>query len=191
MQNALQAAEQAEAERVTALHAREWQARKRSLAQKAGQLERDAAEVARLTEALQTARNRMAETGQGIVALLPPSLRTNARPYPAMLATRTLRELCSLESWRLDQDAPKPKLVLTSYWPNFEDAATGRISPLTELVGQLCASLKRVFDNTAPAPSQDLVPAQTTQPTQPAQDEEESASQFCEQVAKEGALTNE
>src|SRR5437588_10024072 len=91
--NALAAAEQAEAERLAALHVREWQARKRSLAQKTGQLEREAAEIARLTDALHQARNRMAETGQGIVALLPPSLRTNARPYPALLATRTLREL--------------------------------------------------------------------------------------------------
>jgi len=49
---------------------------------KTGQLERDAAEIGRLTEALHNARNRMTDTSQGIVALLPPSLRTDARPLP-------------------------------------------------------------------------------------------------------------
>lgn len=178
--NALSAAEQAEAEKQTALRAREWQARKRSLAQKAGQLERDAAEVARLTEALHQARERMAETGQGIVALLPPSLRTDARPYPAMLGTRSLRELAELERWRLDQDAPKPTLRLAENWPNFQDVPTGRITPITELVGQLCTSLKREFETCAPA---------APRAADPDKKEEVEEAQLSDQVASEEEMT--
>jgi hypothetical protein len=198
--NALAAAEQAAAEREQAARHREWQARKRSLAQKAGQLEREAAEVARLTSELQNARIRIAETGQGIVALLPPSLRTDARRYPAMFATRSLRELCDLERWRLDQEAPKPKLRLTEYWPNFIDVPTGRVTPITELVGQLCASLKREFDASglsalkeepqpAPAPQQTQGVSHGAAPEEnvPPEQEEETAAVTCGQAASTDA----
>ena len=161
--NALAAAEQAEAEKQTALRHRTWQAVKRSLSQKTGQLERDAAEVERLVKATHQARERMADTGQGIVALLPASLRTGARPWPDLLHTHTLRELALLEAWRLDQNAPKPHLTLANYWPNFQDVRTGRITPITELVGQLCASLKSAFDGTGPG-----LPGTTATPPAPA-----------------------
>src|SRR5205823_4081946 len=125
----------------------------------------------RLTEALHNARNRMTDTSQGIVALLPASLRSNARPYPAMLATRTLRELADLERWRLDQDTPKPTLRLAEYWPNFQERATGRITPIAELVGQICASLKSEFDKSAPV----APPADKPQALQEAEDDAERA----------------
>src|SRR5205085_1043797 len=123
------------------------------------------------TDALHQARTRIAETGRGIVALLPPSLRTDARPYPAMLAMRTLRELADLERWRLDQDAPKPTLRLAEYWPTFQDVPTGRITPITELVGQICASLKSEFDKSAPV----APPADKPQALQEAEDDAERA----------------
>src|SRR3954447_24145833 len=60
LSNALQAAEQAERDATAALHAREWQARRRALSQHLGRLERDASDVSAALRASQEAQNRLA-----------------------------------------------------------------------------------------------------------------------------------
>jgi hypothetical protein len=142
--NALQAAEQAERERLAALHAREWQARKRSLAQKTGQLERDAAEVARNLTALQNGIRRMEEAGQSIVALLPPNLRTPARPFHELFSPVVMRDLVRLERYRLGDRSSKPERL--GNYMSFQDARTAAVKSMTDVLTELTASVKQGFD---------------------------------------------
>jgi hypothetical protein len=144
--NALAAAEQAEAEREAAVHAREWQARKRSLAQKAGQLERDAVEVARATEALNNAKQRMKETGAAIIPLLPRSLQNDAKPFHHLLSHVVLDQLALLEAWRLDPRGSKKPDRLANHMPGFMDHRTGVVRSITDIVGELCTNLKTQFE---------------------------------------------
>jgi hypothetical protein len=177
LQNALQAAEQVERDRVAALHAREFAARKRSLAQKTGQLDRDAADVAKATKALHEARSRMASTASGIAALLPPTLRTPAKPWGELMAPMFLKQLGLLELWRLDQTAQKPDR-LANYYSNFQDARSGAVRSISEIVGELSQNLKAEFDRCGPrsapatAPEAKVVQEGAATPQIPAHDDD-------------------
>src|SRR6266550_1116554 len=85
MQVALQAAEQAERYRVAALHARERKAKARALAQHAGRLQRDAADVSTALRQLHDALERMTATGATMTALLPASMKTIGTPFDRLL----------------------------------------------------------------------------------------------------------
>jgi hypothetical protein len=169
LQHGLQAAEQAEAERLAALHAREWQARKRSLAQKAGQLERDAAEVARALATLQEGIRRMEEAGQSIVALLPPSLRTSARPFHELFSPVVMRDLVRLERYRLGDRSSKPERL--GNYMSFQDARTAAVKSMADVLTELCTSVKAGFEARG-------LPAEHSQPQPPPIVTEEPAQQI-------------
>jgi hypothetical protein len=169
LQAALQAAEQAERDRLAALHAREWAARKRSLAQKSGALLREVDAVARASTELDQARRRMAEVGAGMVALLPVQLRNAQKPYSAMLSGPSLREMADLELFRLDPNTrSKPTLRLVEYIGSVQDPRTGALREMRSLVGDLVAGLKTEFDHLAPtAPEPSGLSAPKAQPPLP------------------------
>jgi hypothetical protein len=144
LQNALQAAEQAEAERETAARHREWQARKRSLAQKTGQLERDAAIVCKAIADLQDAIRRMEEVGQSIVALLPPSLRTSARPFHELFSPVVMRDLVRLERYRHGDRSSKPERL--GNYMSFQDPRTAAVKSMADVLTELTASVKQGFE---------------------------------------------
>jgi hypothetical protein len=144
LQAALAQAEEAERERLAAMHAREWQARKRSLAQKAGQLERDAAEVARALATLHEGIRRMEEAGQSIVALLPLSLRTQARPFHELFSPQIMRDLVRLERYRHGDRSSKPERL--GNYMSFQDPRTAAVKSMADVLSELCASVKAGFD---------------------------------------------
>jgi hypothetical protein len=175
LQSALQAAEQAERDRAAAFHAREWQARKRSLAQKAGQLDRDAADVAKASKALHEAQARMVETAAGIGALLPRQLRTPARPWMDIMAPMFMRQLGLLELWRLDPTAQKPD-KLANYYAEFQNRRTGEVKSITSIIAELAGNLKTEFDRCGPvavaaAPAAPVVQEGPAKPESPANDD--------------------
>jgi hypothetical protein len=141
---ALAEAERIEGDRLAAVHAREWQARKRSLAQKAGQLERDAAEVARAITALQQGIRRMEEVGQSIVALCPLSMRSPARPYHELFSPVIMRDLVRLERFRLGDTESKPKLL--GNYMQLQDPRTGIVKSMLDVLAEQIASVKTQFD---------------------------------------------
>jgi hypothetical protein len=162
--NALQAAEQAERDRLAALHAREMQARKRSLAQKLGAYEREAGEVAKATQALNDAKARMSETALSIAPLLPRQLRTGAKPWDQLVSPLMVNQLALLEAYRLDPRAKKPDR-LANHYPNFQDRVTGRVKPIGEITAELCTNLKADFERCGlPAEQSPAAPLQTAAP---------------------------
>jgi hypothetical protein len=160
LQGALDAEDEAQAE----LRNRDWQTRKRALAQHIGRAQRDAKDLTDALVAVRDAFRRLAGTGQSITALLPPSLRTVATPFHEMLGQNALRGLVNVEAYRLSRDglpAPgateRPPLLA-----QYEDR-TGAIEPLAEIVGELLELVRTAFDHTAPAKPQ-TSPLVTTPP---------------------------
>jgi hypothetical protein len=94
-----------------------------------------------------------------ITALLPPSMRTPARPFHEMLSAKALRELADLERWRLAPDERKKPARLGE----FEDRRTGEVTPMPEIVAGIAATLRSEFDGCGPT-----VPADQPQPSPPA-----------------------
>jgi hypothetical protein len=142
--NALQAAEQAEAERLAAVHAREWQARRRAVSQHCGALSRDAAEVSKALAALHEGIRRMEEVGQSIVALCPLSMRSSARPYHELFSPVIMRDLVRLERFRLGDTESKPKLL--GNYIQVQDPRTGIVKSMTDVLAEQIASVKAQFD---------------------------------------------
>jgi hypothetical protein len=207
LQNALAQAEEAERERLTAQQAREMQARRRALSQHCGTLSRDAAEVARAITTLQEGIGRMEEVGQSIVALLPPNLRTSARPFHELFSPVVMRDLVRLERYRHGDRSSKPALL--GNYMSFQDARTAAVKSMAEVLSELTASVKAGFDTsglTATTAARPATPDTTPQQidsvvvdlrgvdlviekkvTQEAEEEAVSADKPLEQ----GALTNE
>ena len=178
----------------------------RSPAQKLGAYEREAAEIAKATQALNDAKARMSETALSIAPLLPRQLRTGAKPWDQLVSPLMVNQLALLEAYRLDPRAQKPDR-LANHYDGFIEHRTGRVKPIGEIVGELSQNLKADFERCglpAPTAPQDTpAPLQTAAPetrgivvdlrgvdlgvpkAQPAEATEESAEQFCEQVAKE------
>jgi hypothetical protein len=150
LQNALQAAEQQERDRLAALHRREFQAKQRSLSQKAGQLNRDASDVAKATQSLIEARARMTTTASGIAALLPRQLRTAAKPWHEIMSPLIVRDLAVLEAYRHDQTGQKPSR-LANYIGRLQDPRTGEVKSITSIIAELAGNLKNEFDRCGPA----------------------------------------
>jgi hypothetical protein len=150
LEAALAEALRIETDAQAALRHREWVARKRSLAQKAGQLDRDAADVAKATKALHEARSRMSDTASGIAALLPRQLRTPAKPWHELMGPMLMRQLGLLAMWSLDQTGPRPDRIANYLGGNFQNARTGQVRAISEIVGELTHNLKAEFDRTGP-----------------------------------------
>jgi hypothetical protein len=159
---ALQAAEQKERETSDAARQREWIARKRSLAQKTGQLERDAAEVARAITALQDGIRRMEEAGQSIVALLPPSLRTSARPFHELFSPVVMRDLVRLERYRHGDRSSKPERL--GNYMSFQDPRTAAVKGMTDVLAELTASVKQGFEQSGLPAKLPSLPSQPPAP---------------------------
>jgi hypothetical protein len=146
--HALKAAEQAERDRLADLHAREFAARKRSLSQRTGQLQRDSAEVADALKQLDKAIDRFTSTGSSILPLLPQQLQSDARPFHAMLSAVLLRDFVTLERRRLGDLTAKPARL--GNYLQVEDSRTGQIKPLTQHIAELVSTIKTQFDSFGP-----------------------------------------
>jgi hypothetical protein len=198
----LEQAEQKEREAADAARQREWIARKRALSQQTGRLTREATEVSRALATLQEGIRRMEEAGQSIVALCPLSMRSARAPFHELFSPVIMRDLVRLERFRLGDTESKPKLL--GNYMQVADPRTGIVKSMTDVLAEQIASVKAQFDARGlPAEQSPAAPLQTAAPEtrgivvdlrgvdlgvpkkQPAEATEESAEQFCEQVAKE------
>lgn len=161
--NALQVAEQDGQDARAALRHQDWQTRARALRQHLGRVQRDAADVTQALGTLRDAFRRLADTGQSIAALLPPSMRSPARPFHEMLSPTYLRDLADVEAFRLSQGGvPAPGAAehpvrLRSY----EDAATGAIKPLAEIISEIAGRTRSEFNQAQPNNPQSSPPLVT------------------------------
>jgi hypothetical protein len=147
LQHVLQAAEQAARDRLASLHAREWVARKRALAQHIGRAQRDAADVASALRSYTEALSRLTASGAAITALLPASMRSKERPFHELLGEANLRALSDLERFRISPTpSDKPKLL-----GQFEDRRTGTIKPLADILADMTTACRAEFDRAAPS----------------------------------------
>jgi hypothetical protein len=152
LEAALAQALQLEADAQAALRQRDWQTRTRALRQHLGRVQRDAADVTQALGALRDAFRRLADTGQSIVALLPPSMRNPARPFHELLGPDHLRDLADVEAFRLSQGGiPAPGAIEhPARLPQYEENATGAIEPLGEILAEVAGRVRNEFDLAAP-----------------------------------------
>jgi hypothetical protein len=152
LEAALAQALQQEADHLASAHHRDYLARQRSLRQHLGRVQRDAADVTQALGSLRDAFRRLADTGQSIVALLPPSMRNPARPFHEMLAPDHLRDLADVEAFRLSQGGiPAPGAVEhPARLRQYEDAATGAIQTLADTLGEITGRVRDEFNQAEP-----------------------------------------
>jgi hypothetical protein len=153
LSNALRAALQAERDNAGRLCEREFQARRRSLAQKLGQLGRDAKEVTEALTALVRAYRKMIGTSRGIIALLPPVMQGSTVGYETPIMPRYLRDLVMVELWRVGNDWNG--LALLEEQPKglrqYRDDMSGEVMPLPQILANAAENIRKGFDQAGPA----------------------------------------
>jgi hypothetical protein len=152
LEAALAQALQQEADAQAALHHRDFQARQRALRQHLGRVQRDASDLSLALQATRDAFRRLADTGQSIVALLPPSMRNPARPFHEMFAPDHLRDLADVEAFRLSQGgiAAPGAVEHPARLRQYEDTATGAITPLSQILGEITGRVRDEFNQAEP-----------------------------------------
>lgn len=146
--NALQAAEQAQAEREAQARHREWQARRRALSQQTGRLQRDAVKVTKALATLEEAIGRMEQAGSAIVALCPPIMKTPARPFHELFSPLVMRDLVRLERYRLGDKSSRPERL--GNYMQFQDPRTGMVRSMTDILSEKIATVKALFERAGP-----------------------------------------
>jgi hypothetical protein len=119
---------------------------RRAFNQHAGRFNRDAADVAKAIADLRDAQARLEASGGSIVSLLPNHLRSPANPIHEALSPSGLAGRIAVEQFRLKREGQPPRPGFT-----YEDNATGRIAPLTEVLAALVSQIREQFD-AAPTP---------------------------------------
>jgi hypothetical protein len=165
LSDGLRAALEAEREAAGRLNEREFQARRRALAQKLGELARNHAAVTVALTEVRDAFRKLATTGEAITALLPQMMRGSTAGFEPTLTPAGLRKLCEIEAIRLNEARPgvaAPGADRTLLLSRNED---WKIDPLAKPLDQLSNSLRRRFDECGP------VTASGRQRTSPADSE--------------------
>jgi hypothetical protein len=147
LSDALRAAQEVERANADRLSEREYQARRRSLAQKVGQIGRDADTLSRALADTRDAFRRLVGTAEGTLALLPPSLRIEG--YERLLGAGHLRQLSELEASRLcDGELLSPgarTLAICAYRDE-----QGIVTPMTEILAGIVGAVRTEFDRCGP-----------------------------------------
>src|SRR5262249_2539030 len=144
LSDGLRAAQEVERENAHRLSEREFQARKRSLAQKIGQIGRDAETVSKAAIAFRDAFRAMVGTANDILSLLPRSLRIEG--YERLLGAGHLRELCELEASRLCEGGLVSPGARTLVVCAHRDDTTGEVTPMTEILAGIVGAVRTEFD---------------------------------------------
>jgi hypothetical protein len=147
LSDALRAAQEVERQNADRLSEREFQARKRSLAQKVGQIGRDADTLSRALADTRDAFRRLVGTAEGILALLPPSLRIEG--YERLLGAGHLRQLADLEASRLcDGELLTPGAHSLAICAHRDEQ--GIVTPMTEILAGIVNGVKDAFERCGP-----------------------------------------
>jgi hypothetical protein len=147
LSDALRAAQEVERANADRLSEREYQARRRSLAQKVGQIGRDADTLSRALADTRDAFRRLVGSAEGILALLPPSLRIEG--YERLLGAGHLRQLSELEASRLCEGgvlSPGARQLVVC--ANRDEQ--GIVTPMTEILAGIVGAVRTEFDRCGP-----------------------------------------
>jgi hypothetical protein len=150
---ALVECERQDQERQKELRAQQNQSARRALAQHSGRFQRDAGDVAKAISDLKDATARLTASGQSIIAVCPPHLKSPAFPINELLSPSGLAGRIAVESYRLNRVGKPPAPGFT-----YEDNATGSIAPMVEVLSALCSAIREQFDS---APTPRISPAKT------------------------------
>src|ERR1051325_764196 len=159
LSDGLRAALEAEREAAGRLNEREFQARRRALAQKLGELARNHAAVTVALTQVRDAFRKLAATGEAITALLPQMMRGSTAGFEPTLTPAGLRKLCEIEAIRLNEARPgvaAPGADRTLLLSRNED--DWKIAPIAKTLDQLSNSLRRRFDECGPVPTSQRQP---------------------------------
>ena len=167
LQRALSAAEHADRTSREAQHAGEWATKKRALAQHAGRLNKQAAEVSHALRVLHDAQARMTASGSSITALLPTAMLTTGQPWDRLFGANELRQMTLLEGHRESResgtllfDRPPCARALER-----EDAS---FPALSERISSLAETVRARFEESAPVvPASLRAPEPATNPQSP------------------------
>jgi hypothetical protein len=136
------------------LSEREFQARKRSLAQRTAEFQRNAATLSQALAEVTIAYKRMVGTGTGIVSLLPVAMRMDATGLEWLFGASNIRKLAEIEVTRLSgDDGPQPPGARRVIIEAHRDEQTGEIAPLSQIVADLVGAVKTQFDRFGPTPT--------------------------------------
>jgi hypothetical protein len=149
-------AAEAEAARDQArLNAREFEARRRSLAQRAARLERAVKATSANAKQLIDAFAEQAAAADSVVAVLPAQMRTTADPWHDLLSAEAMKAHTLIEAYRQERAGPTPHLFARPPGTGAVESSADRYSlpTLTQRIGELLANCKARFDQFGPKPS--------------------------------------
>ena len=128
--------------------AKDFETRRRALAQHIGRAERAVAEVTKAEADLAEARRRLVGACQSIVGVLPHGMKSTALPFHEMLGSAALRSLIDVEAHRISpEDTPRPARAR-----EFESWADGSLPTLGDTLGAVLSSVRQHFDARRPTP---------------------------------------